>query len=451
MKLALALALTACGGSSHPAGGDAPITSADTASPDADTGMITVSLRRGTVPIAAAPVVSQDGEGNVVASYVTEANGDAVLPSAGVGMVTVIDTDQSQLYTAVGVAGGDHITIPTFSEIATYGTVDVTLPAAPPGAVGFEVFTGDAFGGGSTVAAPFAIATTGLDVGHDGMITVIGLARDVDYNIIAVATATGVTPPAQGSTISVTTGAWSTAFDEFHLGVANGTLGDLVNSTQGQNIGGVEYALPSLTGNNSYIRWWPLPSLGGYVEYSAQIPFGTPTGGGNYPANRFQARRLAPDATSDNIDIAALLPGLTATSADSTNVARPTLTWTAAASTAGARPRTAASPDGDAVPMTAGADGVVLNTQWNGAQYGQWAFLLPPTQTSVQFPALPASLATWAPTVAVAQPYAVLIDTTFDASYADFRGDGFGLVGGPQFLHDGTGTLLGSMYFPQPF
>ncbi len=432
MKLALALALTACGGSSHPAAGDAPTTSADAASPDADTGMITVSLRRGTVPIATAPVISQDPDGNVVASYVTDANGDAVLPSAGVGMVTVIDTDQSQLYTAVGVAGGDHIVIPTFTAIATYGTVDVTLPAAPPDAVGFEVFTGDAFSGGSSIAAPFAIATSGLDVGRDGTITVIGLARDVDYNIIAVSTATGVTAPAQGSTVSVTTGAWSTAFDEFHLGVANGNLGDLVNSTQGQNVGGVEYALPSLTGNNSYIRWWPVPSLGGYVDYSAQIPFGTPTDGGSYPANRFQARRLAPDATSDNIDIAALLPGLTATSADSTNVARPTLTWTAASS-------------------TASADGVVLNTQWNGAQYGQWAFLVPPTQQSVQFPALPASLATWAPDAAVAQPYAVLIDTTFDESYADFRGDGFGLVGGPQFLHDGTGTLLGSMYFPQPF
>src|ERR1700690_3273308 len=200
MKLALALVLTACG-SSHPTASEAP-TTPDAASADADTGMITVTLRRGTVPIPAAPVVSQDVDGNVVASYVTNANGDAVLPSGGVGMVTVIDTDQSQLYTAVGVAGGDHIVIPTFSEVSTYGMVNVTLPVAPAGAVGFEGFTGDAFGGGSSVAAPFAIATSGLDVGRDGTITVIGLARDINYNIIAVSTATGVTPPAQGATTS---------------------------------------------------------------------------------------------------------------------------------------------------------------------------------------------------------------------------------------------------------
>src|SRR5271154_7606894 len=102
LVLVLVLVLTACGGSSHPAGSDASMTTADAASTDADAGMITVTLRRGTVPIPAAPVVSQDGEGNVVASYVTDANGEAVLPSAGVGMVTVIDTDQIQLYTAVG-------------------------------------------------------------------------------------------------------------------------------------------------------------------------------------------------------------------------------------------------------------------------------------------------------------------------------------------------------------
>ena len=425
-----ALLLASCSSPNARAVVDASSNVAD-ATPDADTGMIEVSLLRGTVPIAGAPVVTHDADGNPLLTYMTDQSGNVHFASAGVDMVTVIDTDATQLYTAIGVRGGDHIVIPTYAVIPTYGTLAVTLPSPPEGAVGFQAFLGDDFGGGTTVSTPFSIATTGLDVNSDGTITVIGLARDASYNIIAVSTATGITPPAQGTTADVATGAWSTAFDEFHLNVTNGNLGSIVNATEGQNIGGVEYALPSLSGNTSYIRWWPLPTLGGYVDYSAQIPYGTVTSGEN-PANRFEARRLPPDATADAIDIAALLPGLTGTTASSTDLARPTLTWSASAS-------------------TASADGVILNTQWNGDHAAQWAFLMPSTQMTVRFPALPASLAMWVPDQAVSQPYAVLIDTSYDDTYADFRADGFGLVSGPKFLHDGTGALHGSMYFPQAF
>jgi hypothetical protein len=424
MKLAIVLAVAACH-STNPGSPDAAISDA-TISHDAAAETIVVSMLRGTTPIVAAAVVSHDADGNVLATYATDANGDATILAAGVGMITAVDADDTQLYTAIGVTGGDHIVIPTFAIQPAYGTVAVTLPAAPPNAVAFQVFLGTDFGGGTSVVAPFAIAASALDVGVDGTITVIGLARDASYNIIAASVATSVTPPATGDTMSVTTGAWSTAIDEFHLGVTNGNLGALVNTTEGQIINGVEYDLPSLTGNNAYIRWWPVPTLGGYVAYSAQIPFGT---GG---AKRFQARRLPPDATSDAVDIDAQLPGLTGTTASSTDVARPTLAWSAAGS-------------------TASADGVLLNTRWNGSRYAQWAFLMPATQTSVRFPALPASLAMWVPDAPVAQPYAVLVDTTYDAGFAEFRADGFGLVSGPVFLHPGTGTLLGSTFFPQAF
>jgi hypothetical protein len=48
----------------------------------------------------------------------------------------------------------------------------------------------------------------------------------------------------------------------------------------------------------------------------------------------------------------------------------------------------------------------------------------------------------------VSAPYAVVIDTSYDDGYGDFRNDGFGLVSGPAFLHSGVGTLSGSAYFP---
>jgi len=418
-----------CGNAPRPAASDAAV--ATDAGPDGNPGAITVSFVRGGSPVAGVPIVSQDASGAVVASTTTGADGNAVLSSERVAMITAVDADDTQLYTAVGVAAGDHIVIPVSGSIATFGQLAVTLPPAPTGAVGYEVLIGDDLANATAITAPITVAATGLDVGSDGTITVIGLARDASYNIIAVSTATGVVPPATGTTANVTTAAWQTASSPFVLGVAHGTLGDLVNTTNGQNIGGVEFALPSLSGNTGHIRWWPVPALGGYVDYSAQIPFGSTTTG-SPPAKRFVARRLAASATADDVDLDAILPGLTGTAVDAGDLARPTLSWTAAA-------------------PTGSADGVLLNTRWNGSHYGQWAFMLPPGQTSVRMPALPAELAAWIPDAPIAAPYAVLVDTTFDADYAAFRGDGFGLLDGPAFLHDGEGTLLGSSYFPSAF
>jgi hypothetical protein len=107
-----------------------------------DAGTIRVTLSRVPAPISGAPVVSHDANGAVVATFSTDANGNADLPAAGVDMVTVLDDAVKQAYTVVGVKGGDHIVAPTFAEVTSLGTLVVALPAAPANAVGFNVFAG---------------------------------------------------------------------------------------------------------------------------------------------------------------------------------------------------------------------------------------------------------------------------------------------------------------------
>ena len=194
-------------------------------------GPIRVSLSRGPTPIAGASVVSHDAEGAVLATYTTNPSGEVDIPGAGVEMVTVIDGEQSQAYTVVGVKPGDHIVIPTFSVVENLGTLDVTLPTPPTEAVRFHVFVGSDFNDATTAGDAIAVAVTTADIGTQGSLTVLAMAQDANYTIIAVSTATGVMPPAAGTHQALATGAWTTAFNEFHLNVGGGgNIGSLQNT-----------------------------------------------------------------------------------------------------------------------------------------------------------------------------------------------------------------------------
>lgn len=403
------------------------------AAPDAAAGQITVSLRRGTVPVPGAPVIGHDAEGEPIAETTTDAAGDATVPAAGVAMVTVIDPDDVSLYTAAGVAAGDHLVIPTFAATAELGTFAVAVPALPDGGTSVQIHVGSCTGGGPAGDGPYPVAMDEYCLGHSGSATVLALAMNSNSDVIAVTSATGVTPPALGDTADLLLPAWSTAFDEFHLTVAGGNLGDLSNSTHGQTIDGLEYFLPSKSGNMPYTWWNPVPALGGFVTYSTQINFGQPTPGGNYAGKRFYGRRLPVGALTDAVDLPGdVMTGLTATGVDTSALARPVLSWTPSA------------------PIT--ADGALLKTRWFGAGYREWSFMMPSDQLEVRAPRLPDALAAeWAPDAPVAQPYAVVIDTSYHADYAGFRADGFALVGGPAYLDDGAAELKASVYFPAPF
>jgi hypothetical protein len=399
---------------------DASATPMDlTPSFDEGDGLIHVTLTRGTVPVPGAAVVSHDSTGAPIATFTTDASGEVGIPNAGVDMVTVIDDGAAQLYTAFGVKPGDHIVIPSYAIINNLGTVSVTL-TAEPNAVYYSVLIGTDAASATVTTAAVPVMVTSSDVGADGNVNVIAFARDADYNMLGFATAT-VAAPALGVTTPVSTGAWNANLSQFELMVSGGAgIGDIENTTSGQAIDGVDFAPPTRS-TTSYLYWNTVPALGGYVEYSGQFPYAAVMG-----SSRFYAKRLAASATTDTIVESQLLPGLLATTANTTDIARPTLTWAASAS-------------------VTTADGVILNTQY---QQGQWAFMVPTSQTSVRFPELPAALSSWTPTATVSMPYAVVIDTSYDAGYGDFRNDGFGLVSGPAFLHPGVGTLSGSVYFP---
>jgi hypothetical protein len=426
------LALACGGGGGSTDVGDEPDAppAPDSASIDALAGDITVSLRRGHVPVPGAPVIGHDGDGAPIATATTDAAGDAVLPAAGVAMVTVIDTDNVSLFTATAVAPGDHIVIPTFTDYPDLGTLDVTVPALPPDAVSMRLAVGSCETGGADVAAPIALPLTAYCVGNTGTASVLALAMGELSDVVAVTTLTGVTPPAFGDTLAVALPAWSDGFDEFQLSVDGGDLGDLVNSVYGQDVDGVYFYLPSKSGNMPYTWWNPVPALGGFVSYSTQIPFGAPGPFGGTPAKRFFATRLPVGTLADAVELPAdAMTGLLGTSVDTSELTRPVLGW---------------QPD---EPID--ADGAIVKTRWFGAGYREWTFIMPSSQTSVRAPALPPDLAaTWAPDAPVAQPYAVVVDTSYHDDYAGFRAEGFALAGGPTYLDDGAAELKGSVYFP---
>ncbi len=424
----------ACGGSNATDQVDQvdPIDAA-VAAPDADPGQITVSLRRGPVPVPGAPVIGHDAEGEPLEQTTTDAAGDATLSAAGVAMVTVIDPDDVSLYTAAGVAAGDHLTIPTFTATAELGTFAVAVPAPPVDAAYVQVHVGLCTGGGPVGDGPYQVAMDEYCLGTSGTAAILAMTTNANSDVIAVTSMAGVSAPAFGDVAAVDLPTWSTAFDEFHLTVAGGNLGDLSNSTYGQTIDGLEYFLPSKSANMPYVWWNPVPALGGYVNYSTQLNFGQPTPGGNYAAKRFYGRRLPVGTLTDAVDLPAdVMTGLSATGVDTGELARPIVSWA------------------PSQPIT--ADGVLVKTRWFGADYREWSFMMPSDQLELRAPRLPDELAAlWAPDAEVSQPYAVVVDTSYHASYDEFRTDGFALVGGPAYLDDGEAELKASVYFPAPF
>ena len=373
VRIGALLSVVACGGGGsgdEPPAPDAPVVP-DGAPIDAVTGDVTVSLRRGTVPVPGAPVIGHDVDGVPVVTATTDADGDAVLPAAGVAMVTVIDTGNVSLFTVAGVAPGDHIEIPTYTIYDDLGSLAITVPALPGDAVSMRLAVGSCETAGADVAEPLVLALSEYCVGHGGTASVLALAMGELSDVVAVTTLTGVAPPALGDTTAVTLPAWTDAFNEFHLTVEGGGLGDLVNSAYGQDIDGVYFYLPSKSGNMPYTWWNPVPSLGGFVTYSTQIPFGEPSKFGGTPAKRFYARRLPVETLTDAVDLPGdVMTGLLGTSVDTSELARPVLGW---------------EPD-----AAIDADGAIVKTRWVGAAYREWTFIMPSSQTEIARPEAPA-------------------------------------------------------------
>jgi hypothetical protein len=130
------------------------------------------------------------------------------------------------------------------------------------------------------------------------------------------------------------------------------------------------------------------------------------------------ATRVAPGATSlaMSLDLSTL-PLITSTSLetdDGGTVSQPNVTWTSAGS-------------------LSTANGLFISTQWfastateAGTTYvnGTWNILAPPTATNVHAPALPASLAAWAPSATASfnsRPRMAAIQASFLSGYAGLR------------------------------
>ncbi len=122
-------------------------------------------------------------------------------------------------------------------------------------------------------------------------------------------------------------------------------------------------------------------------------------------------RESAPTGyATTTIDLSTLLPSFTATNVDATSPSQPTVTWTTAS------------------PLT-GAVGVLAQFSWStdvdsSYSVGTWTIVGPSTASSVSAPALPASLAAYAPTAIStfnSTPSLVAVGGSAVPSYAALR------------------------------
>ncbi len=106
-------------------------------SPDAFIGSpVTVTVQRDGAPHVGVPVVFQAPTSAVIATVMTDANGDATSLLPANGIVTVIQSSPDVLSTYIGVVPPEHITLVDYTAPQPTQTVNVTAPT-DPGAIGY--------------------------------------------------------------------------------------------------------------------------------------------------------------------------------------------------------------------------------------------------------------------------------------------------------------------------
>jgi hypothetical protein len=161
MRICIAFALlsAACMGTLTTGDDDDNAGSAGSATPQQ---VVTVTVRDGATPQAGVDVLFQSDNGTVVAEKATDATGVATAAMTA-GNVTVARTfgvsgsgvRNPEIYTYVGVAGGDQLVLgdPTDdTDTATAGTMNVTVPDGADGNVSIVSACGTGQGTAPTVA-----------------------------------------------------------------------------------------------------------------------------------------------------------------------------------------------------------------------------------------------------------------------------------------------------------
>jgi hypothetical protein len=380
---------------------------------------VTITVRGATGPKAGVTVVFGDGAGAVLATESTDGTGHAThLVPAGSQVTAVFGTvDRPRLVTIVGVEPGDALTAVEDDPDDTFGQLSITsLPAGAPPAVSYDVIAGEC-GTGGFVTPPSSLYVYRY-CQNRGKFPLLARAYDdgskeigfVAQKVNSLVPDGGV--PDGGVVPVAIAGTWSTTYTTNKIGVTNAPGNLFPELVFSEYAGGIPFWST---------KYFDLPDGGpltadfvghvgfaDFVQREAKVRLSTSAG----VSGAAIATRAAAPTASDTVtfDLAQLLPRLTAATLEPTGAGRPTATWASTAS-------------------LAGTDGALVQIHWyapndgNGV-YGSWTLVVPPTATSVQMPALPASVASFAPPADAnlySPPTVIFIDGSFVPGYAQLR------------------------------
>jgi hypothetical protein len=362
----------------------------------------------------------------VVATVTTDALGSATRLAASGSMVTVVlGTELSpKLVTVMGVQPGDLLTaIDDTGSPPPVANVSVTPPASPPmGTIYYDVKSGNCGTFGSAVPVTYGLYG-GCEIG--GKFPVLAVPLDSAYKSLGqFAFQKGISTVGDGGTAQANAlSAWAPSGSvALSASPASGTA--YVSLGYSEIADGVAHGLsqsvqPAMGAATATFETHP-----GYpdaVQYEVGLngPFLSMGQALTYIAKRTSA------PADTTLDASQLLPMFTNATIDTTTPTRPSATLTMQ------------SPP-------ANVDGATVVLQWNasteaGFQYGSWVFVAPPPSTvfSVSAPALPPSLASWAPTGTAMQVGAIVVGSDHLAGYDGLRAT-FGALPSPAQIFSGS-------------
>jgi hypothetical protein len=404
------------------------------APPDAGPGTATITILAGGAPKAGVSVVFHDATGAVTDTKTSGVDGQASSVVGANAMITVAlgGVGRRELFTIVGVKAGDKLVALDVPANSALPSLAVEIPAGQPA-------------GTSTYAARSGIYAFGpaqppvtlpADVGSNGKAPVVLYARDRLGADLGFAFKKGIVP-VQGGTASVTgLSSWATAFGSFSVGG--------INLPRAAECTLMEIADEVALTQNGLVNPDPAKfrTLPGYAD-AFQSELELRGNGGILTAVTFVTTRTPPpiDGAAQTFDATTLLPALTGAKADTTDIARPRITWTASGSLA----------------TTIGAFARVsylLTRDGGQPEQGGWSFVAPPGVTSIDAPVLPASLAAWVPNVTFVNVDALgFMGSDLVPSYDAFRARYLTYTSAFQLyrfivpLLPAAGTLVGSILY----
>jgi hypothetical protein len=358
-------------------------------------------------PAVSIPVVVHDANGAVVSLLATGADGKLTIdPPPPMVSVLLSNGRTKHVVTWLGVQPGDVLNARDLAPYnPTTGSYTVTFGLPPVAQEDYRANVGDCAGYlFQRTPAPISVPMYSACAKPGNVNAVLLRGRTQNADQYFAFKKGNPPPPADGGTVDVAVGPWS-AFQTVDVSATN-------PPASASLVGGLdEIAGAQVFANDPTPMDIVKPAtfrVGPGFADAHQAYVRATLGTSSFLTI---AKRSAPAATA-NIDLSQALPAITGATLDRKEFKRPKIAWTAAASLA--------STDGGSV--------VIEWSKPNEDARG-WTFIVPPTATSLQAPALPATVDDWAPpdpdgggfASFVSEPSVVFVETNILATPAAFR------------------------------